>query len=198
MVCSQGRCRLKRIGIVHLATIPCRAGDSQRAVCSEPSRPVSRYEPAPRAARLRLSNRGATRPHLVPGRPCFPAVASARSRQKGTPSYPLTRPSPNCETFSSAPPRPPAPATRPNACAQPEPRTPFGRRPHLPRRARRGSGCTSNSRPRRARRRRTRQSQYYERQHGQVPAPRAALTHRARAPPDLWKSRRDRATSPVW
>jgi len=87
---------------------------------------------------------------------------------------------------------------RPNACAQPEPRTPFGRRPHLPGPARQASGYTSNSPPRRARRKRIRQSQYYERQHGQVPAPRAALTHRARVAPDLWKSRRDRATSRVW
>ena len=37
------------------------------------------------------------------------------------------RPSPNCVTLSSAPPRQPALATRPNTCAQPEPRTPSGR-----------------------------------------------------------------------
>jgi hypothetical protein len=54
----------------------------------------------------------------------------------------LPRPSRNCETFRSAPPRQPAPAARPIACMQPEARMPFGRRLHVPGPARQRSGCT--------------------------------------------------------
>ena len=63
------------------------------------------------------------------------------------------RPSPTCVTSSSAPPRQPALAAQPNAYGQHEPRMPLARRRHVPGPTRQESGCTSNSRPRQARRR---------------------------------------------
>jgi hypothetical protein len=91
------------------------------------------------------------------------------------------RPSPNCEMFSSGPSRQPALDARPNACTQPEPHTPLGRRRHMRRSAHRGSEYTSNSPSHPARRRGAPQCQEPEGQPGQVPALHAALARRARA-----------------